>query len=121
MSIKRDTEFRRRLPVHSFLQAFPVIYDTSDRERFINVFRSVSKREDVQESFMFEEFIVQEDDWLDLISARYYGTPNLWWLVAILNDITNPFECLDEGTSVKLLKNMYLFMIYDSLYEIGML
>ena len=94
------------------------MYDTSDGERFLNVFRTIVKNKGMDDTSLYDEYMVQENDWFDLISFRYYEVSNLWWVVAILNDVTNPFESLEEGTSLKILKNQYLFMVYDSIYEI---
>ena len=45
---------------------------------------------------------------LDLISFKFYGTPLLWWAIAIVNNIDNP---LDVGPGIVLriptLKNIY--------------
>jgi len=34
---------------------------------------------------------------LDLISDDYYGTTNLWWLIAWANDILDPFVGITAG------------------------
>lgn len=118
MSIVRDTDFRRRLPVHSMMRMYPIVYETSDRERFLNIFRSVTRIQGQTDYFLFEEYVTNEEDWFDLISYRFYGTPNLWWVVAVMNDVVNPFEYLDVGISIQVLKSDYLFLIYDSLHEL---
>lgn len=34
----------------------------------------------------------------DLISTKVYGTPNLWWVLMLVNDISNPLVDIDLGT-----------------------
>lgn len=29
---------------------------------------------------------------IDLISYKFYGTPLLWWAIAVMNNITNPLD-----------------------------
>lgn len=116
--IVKDEDFKRILPIHSSLRVYPVLYDTSDKERFLDIFRSYIRDTDLDDYSLYLEHIIQEEDWLDLISYKYYGTPYLWWLVATVNGITNPYEALEPGLSVRVLRKEYLFLAYDSLYEI---
>lgn len=36
-------------------------------------------------------------DRLDTISVKYYGTPHLWWVVALANDLDDPVSALHLG------------------------
>lgn len=36
----------------------------------------------------------------DLISNVFYGTPKYWWLLLLANDITDPFEGLNQGDQI---------------------
>tara|TARA_R110000744_G_scaffold52348_1_gene112151 strand:- start:303 stop:593 length:291 start_codon:yes stop_codon:yes gene_type:complete len=38
---------------------------------------------------------------LDMISTMVYGTPNLWWVIAMANDIMDPEEELIPGALIK--------------------
>lgn len=118
MAIKKVDEFRN-LPVTSLLRVFTVVED-DDKERFVNVFRSYTISGGVKEnSFMFEFYQVESDEFLDDISARFYGTPSLWWIIADFNDIPNPFEALEAGLTLKVLRGDYLYTVFDDLQEIG--
>lgn len=33
----------------------------------------------------------------DRISALFYGTPDLWWLLLLVNNISDPLQSLNEG------------------------
>ena len=36
----------------------------------------------------------------DLISYKYYGTSDWWWLICFVNNITDPFTELTRGTQI---------------------
>ena len=38
---------------------------------------------------------------LDMISTMVYGTPSLWWVIAMANDIMDPEEELIPGALIK--------------------
>ena len=42
-----------------------------------------------------------EKDRLDLVSYSYYGTANYWWVIAIANEIIDPFD-VPVGTSLRI-------------------
>jgi len=35
---------------------------------------------------------------LDLVAYRYYGTSELWWVIALVNGIADPLQGVDAGT-----------------------
>jgi hypothetical protein len=39
---------------------------------------------------------VAPHDTLDSISHTYYATSKLWWIIALANDIQDPFDFLDD-------------------------
>ena len=38
---------------------------------------------------------------LDLISQKYYGTPELWWVVALVNNIRDPLVGAEVGQTIR--------------------
>ena len=119
MASKKVVDAFRNLPVTSILRVFQV-YEDEDREQFSNIFRAYAVSSEIQSnSFMFEYYNIDEGDFLDDISAKFYGTPTLWWIVAAFNDITNPFEELEVGEPLKILRPDYLYVVFDDLEEIG--
>jgi len=38
---------------------------------------------------------------LDLISNTFYGTPNLWWVIALVNDVLDPLVGVPQGTQIR--------------------
>ena len=43
-----------------------------------------------------------EESRLDLISALFYGTPQLWWIIALVNNITDPIVGAPPGTALRI-------------------
>ena len=42
-----------------------------------------------------------EEDRLDIISVKFYGTPRYWWVIAIANYILDPFN-VPTGTNLRI-------------------
>ena len=38
----------------------------------------------------------------DLISNLFYGTPEYWWLLMLVNGVTDPFEQFKPGDRIKI-------------------
>ena len=54
----------------------------------------------------FTNYEVKESElrW-DILSNKFYGTPELWWVIALFNDITDPFQVFQtEGLKLKIIK-----------------
>lgn len=119
MAIKKVEGESRQLPVTSLLNAFSVMQD-EDRIRFVNIFRSYTLSDDTKNnSRIFEYYQVEGDEFLDDISSKLYGSPNLWWVIAVFNDIENPFEGIEEGQTLKVLSGAILYSVFDDIRTIG--
>jgi len=119
MTIKRVENVFRNLPVNSMLRAFPVMED-EDKVQLLNIFRPYTISALSKENpYLFEYYQVEENDFLDTIAYKFYGNSALWWVVADFNDITNPYEALEAGTSLKLMRSDYLYILYDDVQLIG--
>ncbi|MCS7316902.1 MAG: baseplate wedge protein 53 [Candidatus Dojkabacteria bacterium] len=65
-------------------------------------------------------YVVQPEDNIYSISTKFYGTPELWWVILIANDILDPFSFLDlvrddekkvdnrKNKVIKILRDVYL-------------
>ena len=42
-----------------------------------------------------------EENRLDIISMSIYGTPRYWWVIALANDIIDPFD-VPVGTELRI-------------------
>lgn len=119
MAIKKLEDYDRDLPISSNLRLYNVLEDTEDKTIFLNVFRSYTVSDDVYNNeSLFDYYTVQYDDWLDNISNIHYRTPYLWWIIAIFNDMVNPYEELNEGDVIRVLKYNNIYSIFDNITEI---
>lgn len=51
------------------------------------------------------EFVITMDKFVnrpDAISQQVYGNPKYWWLIALRNEITNPFYDFYKGRKLKI-------------------
>ena len=123
MSISRANKTFFELTGHyisnsSELNLYPIMLDSAANEYSLNIFRTYIVNNDVQNNILFYlTHEVGDTDWFDTISEIYYGTSYLWWLVPLMNNMNNPFEDLNPGTNLKILKNEY---VYQLLKEVGM-
>lgn len=71
---------------------------------YYNILKTIVMPKDLNDNLF--EFInpLPNDTWTNL-SYLYYNTINLWWLIAITNNVFNPFEM---PSTLKILKPEYL-------------
>lgn len=125
MAIERlDKQFReltgKRLNNTSSLNLYNILRDKDEDIDFMNIFRSyVVSDSNFDDRRLYNQHQVTETDWLDNISYRYYDTPALWWLIALTNNIVNPFEDPKAGDSLKILKFEYIYRILREVDAVG--
>lgn len=108
-----------RLNNVSQLKLFNILLSIEDNEKILNIFKSYSITDDFTASVYFDYYEIQFNDWLDNISYDFYETPNLWWIIAIINNIVNPFEELEIGNRLKILKQDYVYQVLKEIRNIG--
>lgn len=123
-SIKTNKSFKeitgKRLTNTSQLKLFNILKDLKDNEKFINIFRSyIVNESNFDDERYYDVHEVDSSDWLDSISYQYYETANLWWVVAMTNNIVNPFEDISEGDHLRILKSNYLYKILKEIERVG--
>lgn len=121
--VKNEKTFFQELgyPIHnvSQLRLFNILNDLSRNEKFVNVWKCYIINEKVLENpAFFEEFEVGDDDWWDLVAYMYYNSPMLWWIICMVNKITNPFETMGPGV-LKVIRADYLYQIIREVEKIA--
>lgn len=112
-------EVGRRLRNTSQLKLFNILKDT-DGDKFMNIFRSFSLNEDIlADAATFDTYEVSNDDWWENIAYEYYGNEYLWWIVALVNEVVNPFEELVEGDNIRILREEYLYVLFTDIENIA--
>lgn len=124
MTVKKlDTDFynetNERLSNTSQLRLFSLLQDIETKERFLNIFNAYMINEDVSRSVIYEKYEVGNNEWWDNISNKLYGTPYLWWILPMINNIVNPFESLEEGTEINVLKERYIYQMLKEIRNLG--
>lgn len=58
---------------------------------------------------------------LDHIAFEFYGTPRLWWLIALANDIIRPWEELPVGTLLRLpdVNALHALGFFEGILDVG--
>ena len=104
----------------SQLKLFSVANELSSNTKYLNIFRSyILNRSNLNNDSFYNLYEVDNDDWLDTVAFKVYQTPNLWWVIAIVNNISNPFEELYPGKILRILKPNYIYNILKEIKSIG--
>jgi hypothetical protein len=104
----------------SYLRLFNILLDIDRETKLMNVFKSVSVNEEAQTDILaFDTYEVPESYFWDNIAYEVYGTPKLWWVVSLFNNVVNPFEELEEGSNIKVLKSEHIKTVFDDMERIS--
>ena len=117
-SINDDISYVTGLSNDSRLNMFNAIKN-DESEYYFNIFKNYTMPDKLKnDDRLFDLYIVDNDDWWDNISAHWYNTTELWWLICFTNDITNPYEDIYEGMTIKIFKKDYYNIVMQSLEDI---
>ena len=106
----------------SEVNLYPIIFDSTNNEYFLNIFRAYIINNSVQNNILFYlTHEVSDTDWFDTISQKYYETSYLWWLIPLMNNMINPFEDLNPGTNLKILKGEYVYQLLNEVMMVASL
>ena len=112
-------ETGERLNNTSFLNLFNILLDVDRTTKFLNIFKSYVINDSVTTDIVFYDLYEVGDNasW-DTISFDVYGTPYLWWILTLMNNIVNPFEALNAGDNIKILRPDYLYILMKDIDKI---
>lgn len=121
MDLSQYNEYtKQNLSNSSQLKLFTILDDVTNNTYYLNIFRTyITNVSSLNDNSFYELYEVDNDDWLDNISYKFYNTPQLWWVICIVNNITNPFEELYPGKVLRILKNSYIYNILKEVRNIG--
>lgn len=121
MDLSNFNEYtKQNLSNSSQLKLFTILDDVSNNTYYLNIFRSyIINMSSLNNNSFYELYEVDNNDWLDNISYKFYNTSQLWWVIAIVNNITNPFEEIYPGKVLRILKNSYIYNILKEVRNIG--
>ncbi len=121
MDLSKYNEYtKQNLSNSSQLKLFSILDDVSNNTYYLNIFRSyITNVSSLNNNSFYELYEVDNEDFLDNISFKFYNTPQLWWVICIVNNITNPFEDIYPGKVLRILKNSYIYNILKEVRNIG--
>lgn len=95
----------------SQLKLFNILQDENGN-KLQNVWRSYSLNDEVTgETVFYDTYEMENEEWWENISYSFYNTPNLWWVLCIMNNVENPFEEIEAGQETKILRGSYLYQL----------
>lgn len=110
-----------KLSTTSYLRLFNIL--KQGNTTFLNIFKTYGiNQEEIKSDKIFDYYTVGPNDWWDNIATAYYQNPNLWWIIPLINNIVDPFEGVEEGTTIKILNSNYIYIILrdiDRLASLG--
>lgn len=80
------------------------VYTDDEQRYFYNILQSIAFPDNLMDSF-FDYYVIEPNDAWSLISYKNYGTINLWWIITLANNITNPLSELKSGDILKIPKS----------------
>ena len=105
---------------YSFLRLFNTLLDEDRETKFLNIFRSYIANENIfSDISFFETYEVSNGEYWDNVSYNLYKTPFLWWVIALLNNISNPFEELEDGDQLNVLREEYIYQLTADLEKVA--
>ena len=80
----------------SFFKNFPLVrYDINkdgNRKVAIDVLKRIVFRGDIQQqASLFSEYTVEDGETPEMVSDKFFGTPNLHWIILLMNEIIDPY------------------------------
>jgi hypothetical protein len=110
------------LQTTSQLRLFNLLLDEDRQTQFLNIFKILKINTEVLADISFFDTYEVEGEgqmWWDHISYDVYGTPYLWWIVALFNDVTNPFEEIEPGQNLTILKPDHLYTLFKDIETVA--
>lgn len=68
-----------------------------------NIFNKVDLSDIRNDITYYNEYNISNIERWDLLSTRFYGTPKLWWMLAVFNNVKDPFN-LKNLETIKIIK-----------------
>tara|TARA_E500000318_G_C3533898_1_gene201751 strand:- start:771 stop:1133 length:363 start_codon:yes stop_codon:yes gene_type:complete len=91
------------------------IYNTGGKNFFYyNINKKISVPDNLDPR-LFLNITLPQGLPLTTLSYNAYGTIDLWWLILLVNNITNPIKDLPIGKKIKLVKPQFIEQVLDTI------
>jgi hypothetical protein len=92
------------------------VYETGDKDFFYyNILKKIRLPDDIDNNLL-NTVAYNSALPVTTLSYRIYGTTYLWWLIMVVNNISNPVK-IAGGTRIRYIKKQYLKPVIDSLKQ----
>ena len=91
---------------------------TNNNYFFYNIIKTIKFPEELDSS-IFDYKIINQKLPYTAVSYNVYGTQNLWWLILLSNNITNPVDVITPGTRLKIIKSKFVKDIVNTIIELN--
>lgn len=109
----------RRVSNTSLLNQFNILKDENGDYLF-NIWKNYKIDDEVKENEdNVSMYSVSDSDFWENIAYELYENENLWWVIAMTNDVVNPFEELTGGDQIKILKRELIYQVVKQLKRIS--
>lgn len=107
----------------SLLNLFPVMYDEDNKIYFMNIFRNYKMNTDINQNFlnMYQTLEIEDIDWFENISFDMYENTKLWWIIPLANNIVNPFEEIEPGQRMNVMRKEHVYQLLKEIKNIASL
>ena len=118
-----DQLTKQTLVNSSLLNLFPVMYDEEEKIFFLNIFRNYKMNTTMNQNFLnfYETLEVEDIDWFDNIAYDIYENQGLWWIVPLANNVLNPFEEIEPGQQMNIIKREHIYQLLKEIKNIASL
>ncbi len=109
----------QRLRNTSLLHQFDILED-DEGNTLLNIWKNYSIPENIKDNEdVISYYDASDTSWWENIAYEAYENENLWWIIALTNDVINPFEELSTGDSVKVIDDTFLYEITKQVKNIS--
>jgi hypothetical protein len=79
----------------SYFTNFPIVYYTLDDRKSVNLIQDILRRividqKVLENTLIFDEYDMVEGETLEMVADKFYKDPNMYWVIALTNDILDP-------------------------------
>lgn len=90
------------------------MYTTPDNQYYYNLIQSISIDGAIDKTKIFYMPVKQSLPW-SVISYNAYGTTELWWLIALINNVNNPVKQPDVGSVLQVIRPEFVNAVIDEI------
>jgi hypothetical protein len=91
---------------------------TNNNYYFYNIIKTVKFPENLNPNLCYDKIVNKRLPYTAL-SYEVYGTQDLWWLILLSNNITNPVSVIKPGTKLKIIKQKHVKDIINTIISLS--